>query len=156
MAYCAVESKLAEMGHSLPLAPAPLGAYRAFQTVGDMLYVSMQGPLLNGMRPYVGKLGLGLNLESGQAAARLAALNTLAQIKLALGGFTRLRTVVRLDGVVACSDDFLDHPAVLDGASDLLSAVLGDRAGHVRSVFGARNIAGDVPVAVMAIAQIHP
>lgn len=140
--------RLIALGLKLPLPPHPLGAYKAVIEAGSVLYVSMQGPVVPGHPKPVGLLGKDLTIEDGQAAARLAVLNSLAQIHQHLGGFEQVRQIIRLEGYVACVDDFIDHPAVLDGASRLLVDLFKERAGHVRSVCGVRNLPANLPVAV--------
>jgi enamine deaminase RidA (YjgF/YER057c/UK114 family) len=122
---------------------------------GDMLHVSMQGPVSQGRLAHVGRLGAEVGIEEGRSAAELATLNAVAQIRAALGGFERLEMIVRLDGCVACTDDFFDHPKVLDAASELLVRIFEDRAGHVRSVSGVRNLPGNVPVALVVLARLR-
>lgn len=151
-----IDARLAAFNFSLPEPARPLGSYLPALIAGDMLYVSMQGPLREGRPAYTGRLGVDLDVEAGRMAAELATLNAIAQIRSALNGFERLETIVRLDGCVACSDDFLDHPRIMDASSDLLAQVFGDRAGHVRTVCGVRNLPGNVPVAIVLSARLRP
>lgn len=149
-----VLQRLAALGLTLPAAPQPMGAYRAIVEAGSMLHVSMQGPLRDGRPTHRGLIGRELTIEDGVLAARQSVLNGLAQIHAHLGGFERIRQIVRLEGCVACIDEFLNHPKVLDGASELLADLFGDRAGHVRLVCGVRNLPGNVPVAVALTADL--
>ncbi|WP_104668632.1 RidA family protein [Ensifer adhaerens] len=151
-----VVQRLEALGHRLPTPPRPLGAYRAVVEAGEMLHVSMQGPLLDGRFAFTGLLGREVSIDDGRRAAELSVLNALAQIHEHLGRFERIRQIVRLEGHVACTEDFLQHPQVLDGASELLAAAFGQRAGHVRSVCGVRNLPGNVPVAVTLTAELFP
>lgn len=148
--------RLEALGLQLPTPPRPLGAYRAVIEAGEMLHVSMQGPLLDGRFAFTGLLGRDVTIDDGRKAAELSVLNALAQIQEHLGRFERIRQIVRLEGHVACTEDFVQHPQVLDGASELLAAAFGDRAGHVRSVCGVRNLPGNVPVAVTLTAELFP
>lgn len=143
-----VMQRLAALGIGLPKPPQSLGAYRAVVEAGTTLHVSMQGPVIDGRPMLTGLLGRELSIEEGRMAARLSVLNALAQVHQHLGGFGRIRQVVRLEGYVACDEGFIAHPQVLDGASELLASVFERRAGHVRSVCGVRNLPGNLPLAV--------
>lgn len=151
-----IEHKLADLGLELPAPPQPLGNYTAVSEAGDLLFISGQVPLSEGKIAYTGRVGEQLTLEEGQRAARLTALNVLAQIARHLGGFERLHHIVRVEGHVSSADGFHGQPAVLDGASDLFAAVLGDKAGHARSAFSHSQLPGDAAVELVVIAQIRP
>lgn len=148
--------RLDELGIGLPKPPKPLGAYLAVVEAGLMLHVSMQGPVIDGRPTLTGLLGRELSIDEGQVAARLALINALAQVHHYLGSFERVLQVVRLDGYVACDEAFTSHPQVLDGASDLLARVFAERAGHVRSVCGVRNLPGNLPVALALTLELRP
>lgn len=148
----AIELRLSDLGIELPVAPAPLGAYVPAVTVGSLVVVSMQGPLRAGVPAFVGRVGVDVTVEQGRDAARLAILNVLAQLHRHLGGFDRLRRIVRLEGYVACADDFFAHPHVVDAASDFLASVF--QTGHARSVCGVRNLPGNVPIALAVTAEL--
>lgn len=152
----AVLQRLVALGLALPEPPPPLGAYRAVIEAAGLLHVSMQGPVVAGHPLPRGLLGAELTLEEGRQAARLAVLNALAQVRLHLGGFQRVRQVVRLEGHVACVQSFTQHPQVLDGASELLASLFDTRAGHARSVCGVRNLPGNLPVAVTLTLEVEP
>src|SRR5262245_8685514 len=130
-----VETKLAQLGMKLPRAPKAVGNYSAFVRVGSLLLLSGQFPIKDGALRYTGRISAELTEEQGYAAARLAALNVLAQIDAALGGFERLANLVRVEGHVAAAPGWHNAPRVLDGASDLFLAVLGERGNHARSAF---------------------
>ncbi|MBA9895592.1 RidA family protein [Burkholderia cepacia] len=151
-----VEQKLAELGLALPEPPNPLGNYTAVSEADNLLFVSGQLPLVDGKVVYTGRVGEQLSVDEGKHAARLAALNVLAQIRRHLGGFERLRKIVRVEGHVSSADGFFGQPAVIDGASDLFAAVLGDKAGHVRSVFSLHQLPADAAVALVVVAAIDP
>ncbi|MGU7769112.1 RidA family protein [Burkholderia sp. MR1-5-21] len=151
-----VQRKLAELGYTLPAPPQPMGNYTAASEAGDLLFISGQVPLADGIMAYAGRVGEQLSVEEGQLAARLAALNVLAQIDRHLGGFDRLHHIVRVEGHVSSADGFHRQPAVLDGASDLFAAVLGDKAGHARSAFSHNQLPGNAAVEIVVIAQILP
>jgi len=149
-----VEQKLAELGLALPEPPNPLGSYTAVSEAGNLLFVSGQLPLVDGRIAYTGRVGEQLSVDEGRHAARLAALNVLAQIRRHLGGFDRLRKLVRVEGHVSSSDGFYGQPAVIDGASDLFAAALGGKAGHARSAFSQRQLPADAAVILVVIAEI--
>ncbi|OXJ03027.1 MULTISPECIES: RidA family protein [Burkholderia] len=151
-----VEQKLADLGLALPEPPNPLGSYTAASEAGNLLFVSGQLPLVDGKIAYTGRVGEQLNVDEGKHAARLAALNVLAQIRRHLGGFERLRKIVRVEGHVSSADGFFGQPSVIDGASDLFAAVLGEKSGHARSAFSQRQLPADAAVILVVIAEIDP
>lgn len=132
-----IADTLARLGVTLPDAPVPAANYVPAVRAGDLLFVSGQistGP--EGM--ITGRLGDGMSVEAGAAAARHCAINLLAQVRAALGGdLERLERVVKLTGFVNCAPDFGDQPRVINGASDFLVEVLGDAGRHSRSAVGA-------------------
>ncbi|NWL76416.1 hypothetical protein DM872_06085 [Pseudomonas taiwanensis] len=140
--------RLIALGIGLPKPPQPLGAYLAVVEAGTTLHVSMQGPVIDGRPMLTGLLGRELSIEEGRIAARLSVLNSLAQLHQHLGGFERIRQVIRLEAYVACDEGFVAHPQVVDGASELLASIFEQRAGHVRSVCGVRNLPANLPVAI--------
>jgi enamine deaminase RidA (YjgF/YER057c/UK114 family) len=152
-----VEAKLAALGLALPPAPRPLGAYQATVEADDgMLYISAQVPLRDGNVIFQGRVGEARTIEEGRDAARLTALNVLAQIVARPGGFERLVRIVRVEGYVSSADGFFGQPAVLDGASDLFAAVLGDKAGHARSAFSQSQLPANATVILVVTAQMKP
>ncbi|TAM55849.1 MAG: RidA family protein [Paraburkholderia sp.] len=151
-----VQQKLAALGLQLPSPPEPLGSYTAVSEAGNLLFISGQVPLAEGKIAFAGRVGENLTLEQGRKAAELAALNVLAQISRHLGGFERLHHIVRVEGHVSCADGFYEQPAVVDGASDLFAAVLGEKAGHARSAFSHSQLPANAAVVLVVIAQIVP
>jgi len=149
-----VESRLAALGLALPAAPAPAANYVPFVISGAMLYVSGQVSQANGAL-ITGTLGEDLSTEEGALAARACALSLLAQAKAALGGdLTRLKRVVKLTGFVNCTADFTEQPKVINGASDLMVAALGEAGRHARSAVGAPSLPLGVAVEIEAIFEI--
>lgn len=130
-----VEARLHELGLRLPAPPQPAGQYQPWSIAGPLLFLSGQFPIEQGQLRYTGQVGADLTEAEGYAAARLAALNVLAQIHSALGGFARLDSLARVEGHVASASGWLNAPRVLDGASDLFLAVLGERGRHTRTAF---------------------
>lgn len=150
-----IDRRLAELGIALPAAPQPLGAYRAAVQAGALLFLSGQLPIADGAIRYKGRVGAELTLEEGRAAAELTALNALAQIRHFLGGFGRLRRIVRLDGYVASAPGFYDQPKVLDGASELLRRILGEHAGHARTAFAVSHLPADAALELVVTAEVE-
>lgn len=127
--------RLAALGLALPVPPPPAGRYAPFRLDRGVGWLSAQYPTRDGKPVLLGRVGLELSAEQGREACMLAALNALARIHEALDGFDRLRGLLRVEGHVASSPGFVDQPAVLDGASDLFNAVLGERGRHARLAF---------------------
>lgn len=153
-----VEQRLARLGFELPTPPGAAGKYRPTVLAGGLLFISGQLPLSNGELKYRGRVGAELGEADGRAAAELAALNVLAQIKAALGGFDHLVTLLRVEGHVSSAPGYLDQPRVLDAASNLFSDVLGDKGAHTRAAFAASALPlnASIELVVTAAADILP
>jgi enamine deaminase RidA (YjgF/YER057c/UK114 family) len=136
-----IEDRLAAMGLHLPAAAAPAANYAPWQRSGNQIIVAGQLPMRAGRVAVTGRLGHGVSIEQGQEAARLCALNILAQVKAACDGALPpgLRCL-RLGGFVACTPDFLDHPKVVNGASDLIVGLMGDAGRHARFAVGVASL----------------
>jgi enamine deaminase RidA (YjgF/YER057c/UK114 family) len=149
------ETKLAELGVTLPDAPPPAANYVPFVVVGDLVHVS--GQISAGPAGQIkGRLGETMSIEDGAAAARACAISLLAQVKAACGGdLDRLVRVVKLVGFVSSTPDFGDQPKVVNGASDFMVAVLGDAGRHARSAVGVAALPFGVAVEVEGIFQIR-
>ena len=148
------EQKLKEMGISLPESPKPLANYvRAVQT-GNLLFVSGHGPYQDGKTMILGKLGKELTVEEGYKTARNVALNCLASVKASLGSLDRVKRVVKLLGMVNCTEDFKDQPKVINGASDLLVEVFGEAGRHARSAVGMQALPNQIPVEIEMILEV--
>lgn len=149
-----IESRLAELGITLPDAPAPAANYVPYVQSGDIVYVSGQVSM-NADGLITGKLGAGMEAEEGAIAARACALALLAQVKKACGGdLERLQRVVKLTGFVNSTGDFGDQPKVINGASDFFVEVLGDKGRHARSAVSAASLPFGVAVEIEGIFQI--
>ena len=149
-----VDANLANLGITLPQAPAPVANYIGFNQVGNLLVVSGQIPLVDGKISTTGKLGAGVSIEEGQAAARVCFINLVAQVKAAVGDLDRVKRVVRLGGFIACGPDFTQHALVMNGASDLAVAVFGEAGRHARSTIGVPSLPGDAAVEVEGMFEI--
>lgn len=150
-----IDQRLAELGLKLPEAPQPVANYVPFLISGDQLFISGQIAKDATGRVMTGLLGDGVSLEEGQEAARHSALNLLAQAKAALGDLGRVAQVLRLTGFVASVPAFTDQPKVINGASDLLVAVLGDAGRHTRSAVGVASLPLNACVEIDAIFKIR-
>jgi enamine deaminase RidA (YjgF/YER057c/UK114 family) len=148
------EARLAGLGLSLPDAPQPVANYVPALVSGDLLFISGQIAKDRDGQIITGLLGDSLTVNDGQAAARLCALNILAQAKAALGTLERVAQVVRLTGFVASDPRFTDQPLVINGASDLIVGVLGDRGRHTRAAVGVAALPAGSAVEIDAILRI--
>jgi len=150
-----VGQRLAALGLTLPPPPAPLAAYLPAVQAGDLLFVSGQLPLRGGVVLHPGKLGGGVDVEQGVASARQALLNGLAVIAQ-VASLDRVVRVVRLNGFVASTPEFFQQPAVLNGASDLLVALFGERGRHSRVAVGVAVLPLNAPVELDLVVELHP
>ncbi|PWL17808.1 hypothetical protein DKP76_08560 [Falsochrobactrum shanghaiense] len=149
-----IDSRLADLGITLPEAAAPAANYVPFAQSGNLLLTSGQLPLENGKLVLTGQLGSGLTVAQGQTAARACAINVLAQAKAALGDLNRIKRVVKITVFVSSTADFTEQHLVANGASDLLVNVLGDAGKHARSAVGVASLPLNAPVEVEAIIEV--
>jgi len=149
------EQRLAELGITLPTPAAPVANYVGTVRSGNLLVISGQiclGP--DGKLVATGKLGAGVSAEDGKAAARICAINVIAQIKAAVGSLDKVVRIVRLGGFIAATPEFTQHPAVMNGASDLMVEVFGDKGRHARSTIGVPSLPLDSAVEVEALVEV--
>ena len=150
-----IDARLAKLGIEVPVAAAPVANYVGYVQTGNLVFVSGQVPIKDGKFLYQGKLGAGMSLDDAQAAARLCAINIVAQVKAACGGnLDRVQRVVKLTGFVNSTADFTDQPKVVNGASDLMVEVFGDKGKHSRAAVSAAALPAGVAVEVEAVVQI--
>jgi enamine deaminase RidA (YjgF/YER057c/UK114 family) len=150
-----IEQRLAARGLELPDAPAPAANYVPYAISGKLLFVAGQLPFVAGQVAVAGRLGEDVSLEQGQEAARVCALNLLAQAKAACGGnLNRLARCLKLGGFVSCAPAFTEHPAVLNGASDLMVEALGEAGQHARFAVGCASLPRGAAVEVEAIFEL--
>jgi enamine deaminase RidA (YjgF/YER057c/UK114 family) len=151
-----VGSRLSELRIALPAPPTPLGAYVESSDTGNLLFLSGTLPVANGKLAIAGRLGANLSVKEGQEAARIASLNALAVAKEHLGDIDRLKKLVKLTVLIATTEQFTEHAAVADGASDLFVQIFGRETGHVRLVYGSYSLPIGTPVIVDTIFEIEP
>tara|TARA_R110001583_G_C5558229_1_gene400954 strand:- start:286 stop:741 length:456 start_codon:yes stop_codon:yes gene_type:complete len=141
-------------GLVLPQAPMPVGNYVATLNAGNLLFISGQLPIINGELVYTGQLGKELTTQLGKMAAELCALNLLSQIENSLGT-RKLKSVVKIEGYINARESFTDHAEVLNGASDLISTILTDKSGHIRTVVGCTSLPMNAAVEISAIVELE-
>jgi len=149
-----IEARLKELKIELPKAAAPVANYVPAVQVGNVLFVSGQVTFWNGELKYQGKVGKEISLEDGRAAARLCALNILAQAQAHLGSLDRVKRVAMVQGFVNAVPEFADHPKVVNGASDLFVEVFGDAGKHARFAVGSGSLPVNVAVEVAAVLEV--
>jgi len=150
-----IEKTLEEKGISLPSAPRPVANYVPALRTGNLLFVSGHGPYNDGRIKISGKVGKELTLEEGYQVARNVALNCLATVKDVLGDLDKVKKVVKLLGMVNCTEDFKDQPKVINGASDLLVEIFGDAGKHARSAVGMQALPNNIPVEIEMILEVE-
>lgn len=149
-----VEQTLVSLGITLPTPPAPAGSYVPVVIAGSLAFVAGQIPVEAGQVRFKGKVGKDIPLEAGQQAARLCTINALAQLKAALGTLDRIKRVVKVTGFVNCEPSFSDQPKVVNGASDLLVQVFGEKGRHARAAVGVGSLPLESAVEVEFIVEV--
>jgi enamine deaminase RidA (YjgF/YER057c/UK114 family) len=148
------EARLLELGIELSAPPTPFGNYVEAQRTGNLLFLTGMLPVVDHKPKYLGRVGRELDASAGRDAARTAALSALATIKADLGSLDRVARIVRLGIFIATSSDFLDQPAVADGASDLFRDVFGPDGVSARLVIGVQALPLGMPIELEVIAEI--
>ena len=150
-----IDKRLAELGIEIPTAPKAVANYVPWLRTGNLVFISGQGPMIDGKIIYTGTLGDGVSAEDGAKSARLCAINIIAQLREACGGdLDRVKRIVKLVGFVNAAPSFANHPQVINGASDLMVEVFGDKGRHARSAVGAPSLPFAISVEVEAIAEV--
>jgi enamine deaminase RidA (YjgF/YER057c/UK114 family) len=149
------EEKLKELGLSLPNVPVPVANYLPAVRAGNLVFISGQSCVDDGKLLYTGKVGGELTLEEGYDAAKQAAINCLAILKKELGELSRVKRIVKLFGLVNSAPGFNQQPRVINGASDLLVEVFGEKGRHARSAVGTSELPFDIPVEVEMIVEVE-
>ena len=151
-----IEARLDELGIELPSSPVPIANYVPGVRTGNLMYLSGLGPAsrTDGATPS-GKVGRDLTTEEGYEAARLTGMNILSRMKSELGDLDKVRQVVKLLGMVNSDPEFNQQPAVVNGCSDLLVEVFGDRGRHARSAVGMASLPNDIPIEIEVIIEVQ-
>lgn len=150
-----VEERLQDLGLRLPELREPIGVYQGAVRSGTLLFVSGHGPIKDGQRVFIGKLGQEFTVEQGQEAARIATLNALRTVKEYVGELDEVRQVVKLLCFVNSGPGFRDQPAVMDGASQLLVDALGDAGWHARSAVGMYELPFGIAVEIEMVVEVR-
>ena len=150
-----IDARLKELGITLPEAPMPVANYVPSVRSGNLLFVSGQVPMEGGKPQFIGKVGREFKIEDGQKAARLCALNVIAQVRAALGGdLDKVKRCVRVGGFVNCTPEFGDQPQVINGASDVFVQIFGDAGKHARAAVGVSALPRGVAAEVEAVFEV--
>ena len=150
-----IETRLGELGIELPEVPKPVAAYVPAVRAGGFVYTAGQLPVIDGKLQYRGKLGSDLEIEEGYQAARIAALNCLSAIREELGDLDQIEQVVKLEGFVNSASGFTDQSKVINGASDLIGELCGERGAHARVALGSCELPLDSAVEVVMVVKIR-
>lgn len=149
------DENFANLALMLPPAPAPMGVYKPFLKVDKLIYVSGHGPVLEDKSLIKGRIGHSMDQEAGKLAARQVGLTILSTLKANLGSFNKIKRVVKVLGMVNCVESFESHPFIINGCSELFSAVWGaDNGVGVRSAVGMGSLPGNIPVEIEAIFEL--
>ena|SRR5690606_7633340 len=148
------EERLKELGIELPKPPKPLAAYVPAVRAGDLVFISGQAPMRDGKPVYTGRVGADLTLEEGYEAARLVMINALAVLKEEIGNLDNVERIVKVLGWVNSAPDFTQQPQVINGASELLEQVFGERGRHARSAVSAHTLPFNIAVEIEMIVQV--
>jgi enamine deaminase RidA (YjgF/YER057c/UK114 family) len=150
-----IDARLKELGITLPEAPMPAANYVPFVRSGNLIFIAGQIPMEGGKPQFIGKLGREFKIEEGQKAARLCALNVIAQVRAALGGdLDKVKRCVRVGGFVNSVPDFGDQPQVVNGASDVIVQIFGDAGKHARAAVGVAALPRGVATEVEAVFEV--
>ena len=149
-----IEKRIEELALVLPHASNPKANYTNCVKTGNLLYVSGKGPLAGMPDEPKGKLGDQYSIEQGYEFAKATGLDILAVVKMELGSLDKVSRVIKLQGFVNATEDFEQHPQVLNGCSDLMVAVFGEKGVHARSVFGANSLRANLPIIIDSIFEI--
>ncbi len=154
-----VESRLAELGHTLPEVPAPIAAYVPAALSGNYVFTSGQLPTIDGVLMAAGHVGNGpddVDVDTAKKCAERSGLNALAAVKSVVGDLDRVVRIVKVTGFIASRPDFTNHSAVVNGASELFGAVFGDAGLHARSSVGMASLPLGAPVEIEIVVEVRP
>jgi len=144
-----IEKRIEELGYAIPECPVPAGAYvPAVKVTGGLVYASGQTAIVNGRQKYVGTVGKDISLEEAYDAAKICALRLLAEIKYVVGDLDRIEKIVKVNGYVNAIPGFVQQPKVVNGASEFLELVFGEKGKHARAAVGVYSLPDNAPVEV--------
>lgn len=149
-----IEDRLRDLGYELPPVPSPAGSYVPATRAGGFLFTAGQLPFKDGELPYTGKVGVDVSVEDAKEAARLCVLNALAAVKAEAGTLENVRRVAKVTGYVASSAGFNGQPEVMNGASDFLGEVFGEKGTHARTAVGVAELPLGSPVEVELMIEL--
>ncbi len=150
-----IEKKLEEMGYSLPPTPTPAGAYIPFRRTGNLVYISGQGSMVEGELKYAGKVGSDVTEEEGYEASRISVINLLSILKSAIGDLDKVVQVINLHGFVNSAPGFVRQPMVINGASEFLVDLFGEKGRHSRCALSCNELPFDTPVEIEMIVEVE-
>jgi enamine deaminase RidA (YjgF/YER057c/UK114 family) len=151
-----IDKKLAELGIALPTPMKPIANYVPWVRTGNLVFISGQGAVVDGKVQYAGKVGESVSVDDAAKSARLTGINVLAQLREACGGnLDRVKRIVKLVGFVNATPDFTEHPKVINGASDLMVEVFGEKGRHARSAVASPSLPLNLSVEVEAVVEIE-
>ncbi len=149
------DERFASLGLSLPPAPKPLGVYKPCLQDGKHLYLSGHGPVQSDGKLIIGRIDENMDMEGGKKAAKQVGLTMLATIQTNIGSFNRIKRVIKVLGMVNCTPDFLKHPYIINGCSELFAAIWGEENGiGVRSAVGMGSLPDNIPVEIEALFEL--
>jgi enamine deaminase RidA (YjgF/YER057c/UK114 family) len=149
-----IEDKLKEMGISVPEAIKPIAEYIPAKKVDNLVYCSGQGPVKDGKFIYIGRVDEEVSLDDGYEAARICAINCLAAIKSVIGSLDKIEEIINLRGFVSSSLDFYRQPEVINGASELIVKIFGEKGKHTRCALGTSVLPGNIPVELEMVVKV--
>ena len=150
------EEKLKQSGITLPVPQKPIANYVNAVRVGNLIFLAGKGPAKPDGTNVTGKVGKDLNIQQGYDAARLTGINQLAVLKAELGSLNKVKRIVKVLGMVSCTEDFTDQPKVINGYSDLMVEIFGENGKHARAAVGMYVLPGNIPVEVEMIVEVYP
>lgn len=149
-----IEHRIKELGLILPEAPKPVAEYIPAKKIGNLVFTSGQGPIKDGKFIYVGKIGGEVSLKEGYESAKICAINCLAAIKSVIGSLDKIDEIVKVKGYVNSTSDFYRQPEVVNGASELIVKIFGEKGKHARSALGTSVLPGNIPVELEMIVKV--
>ena len=149
-----IEERLNELGFELPVVAKPVAEYVPAKKIGNLIYVSGQGPIHKGKPAYVGQVGGEVSLDEAYKAAQTCALNCLAAVKSVAGSLDNVKEIAQIRGFVNSAGSFHDQPKVINGASELLVKIFGNSGRHARAALGTSNLPGNIPVEIEMVVEV--